>query len=530
MRHAWNWAKIKPDPKNPFFARRSTKNSPQTAVILLRNADIPTLQIRPPVFLPGTKEQVQHSLNTLLFMSDFNTEPTPLAFNVLACSSTGLIHYIQIANQYLSLILPTHIITNGGRNPDLIPTLLKTFLESTAYTKLGYGAYEDAMRIKDQYGITCKNIVDSHWMAKVIGVGSTNVGMLHEVFGEAHDTYIPGRIDSDGHVLQTGQKGQGELIDPRRWDWESHGSVELSRELIRCVAQDAFTILKLYNNIQTAKFRHGYQPLLTDPAKMTIQARNFLLTSIPRGTLLPLRSLHHLLKGPFLSSEINAVDRDALALALVKLMIDNKELVVDRADTTPISFVEPSVLNRRVALPGTRSSETMLANQQSRKAIIDIFGCRMDELRLMQDSDMSRKPEKVQDLECFLGVYEWLEFLPGAEVEEPNGLSRRPQQQEHQQQPLDRRLQPRSMALAECGRKEATLLALFMNFGTVAEIYKARPVETKQWVMTRIERLVRQGTLMRSEQGLIRVNPTLIRQLRRTEQRPDSQNKVLSAK
>ncbi|ORZ08073.1 hypothetical protein BCR41DRAFT_150838 [Lobosporangium transversale] len=227
----------------------------------------------------------KHSLNTLLFMSDFNTEPSPIASNVLACSSTGLIHYIQIANQHLSLILPTYNITNGGRNPDLIPPLLKTFLESVTYTKLGYGAYEDAMRVKDQYGITCKNVLDIHWMAKVIGVGSINVGMLHDVFSEPHDIYLPGRINSNGQVSQSEQKEPGTLIDPRRWDWESHGSIELSRELIRCIAQDAFTSLRMYDNILVQKFRHGYQPLLTDPIQMTTDAKKFLLTSVPRGTV-----------------------------------------------------------------------------------------------------------------------------------------------------------------------------------------------------------------------------------------------------
>ena len=57
IRHAWNWSKIKPDPKKPFFAQRSTRNTPHTAVVLLRNADIPMLQIKPPVFLPATAEQ-----------------------------------------------------------------------------------------------------------------------------------------------------------------------------------------------------------------------------------------------------------------------------------------------------------------------------------------------------------------------------------------------------------------------------------------------------------------------------------------
>ena len=57
LRHAWNWAKIKPDPKNPFFAKRSTRNTPHTAVVLLRNAEVPMLQIQPPVFMPSTSEE-----------------------------------------------------------------------------------------------------------------------------------------------------------------------------------------------------------------------------------------------------------------------------------------------------------------------------------------------------------------------------------------------------------------------------------------------------------------------------------------
>ncbi|KAF8928640.1 hypothetical protein BGZ58_009473 [Dissophora ornata] len=497
VRHAWNWTKIKPDPKNPFFAKRSTKNAPHTAVILLRNADIPMLQIKPPVFIPATSEQ-------------------------------GLIHYIQIANEHLSLIIPTYNITNGGRNPELIPPLLKTFLESSSYAKIGFGAYEDTSRIKDQYRINCKNVLDIHWMAKVMGVGSTNVGMLHDVFGDLHDVYIPGRMKSDGHVSKRAQDGQ--LIDPRRWDWESHGSVELSRELIRCIGQDAFATLAMYDNIREGKFKPGYQSLLTDPRKMAIGARDFLLTSVPRGTLLPVRSLQHLLKGPFMSSDINSVDRDAQALALVKLLIENQELIADRTDTAPFTFKEPAVLGRRVALPGVRSSAAILNNQQTRRIAAETFGCRPDELRLMQDSDLSRKLDKIQDLECFLGVYEWLEFLPGAELDESSEQS-------------DQRLQSRgesrggSSASAGCGRKEATLLALFLNFGTVAERAKDRPAETKQWAVQRIERLVQQGALLRTggPQGLIRVNPALLRQLKKTEPKAENHrrlsenNKVLVA-
>ncbi|KAG0298878.1 hypothetical protein BGZ98_010439 [Dissophora globulifera] len=471
VRHAWNWSKIKSDPKNPFFSRKSSKTTPKTAVILMANADIPMLQIKPPVFIPATSEQVQHALNVFLFMSDFNIEPRPLAVNALACSSTGLIHYLQVSNEHLSLILPTYDLTNGGRNPELIPALLRTFLESPSYTKIGFGAYEDASRIMDQYGIACKNLLDVHWMAKILGVGSTNVRALHDVFGEIHDVYIPGRISSDGHV--SNQEQEGQLIDPRRWDWESHGSVELSQEL-----------------------------------------------------LLPVRSLHHLLKGPFMSSDINSVDRDAQALALVKLLIDNQELNAEKADTGSFTFEHPSVLSRRVALPGTRSSEEILSNHHSRKTIMEAFNCRSDELRLMQDSNMSRKPDRIQDLECFLSAYEWLEFLPGAELDEP-------------QEPSGRQPQPVGGANPTgCGRKEATLLAMMMNFGTIAENAKRQPVETRQWVVDRIERLVQHGALLRigGPQRFIRVSPALLRRLKRIENRQDEHqhpaeiNKVLIAK
>ncbi|KAF9357319.1 hypothetical protein BGX26_003924 [Mortierella sp. AD094] len=519
VRNAWNWAKIKPDPKNPFFAQRSTRNTPQTAVILLRNADIPMLQIKPPVFIPTDSEQVQHSLNIMLFMSDFNTEPSPLAFNVLACSSTGLIHYIQIANQFFSLIIPTYNITNNGRNPELIPPLLKTFLESSSYTKIGYGAYEDTKRVKDQYGITCKNVSDIYWMTKVMGVGSSNVGMLHDVFGEVHDVYIPGRIDAEGHVSKPEQQG-GQLIDPRRWDWDSYGSIELSRELIRCIAQDAFATLHMYSNILIQKFKPGYLSPITNTSEIMIQARDFLLTNLPRGAMLPVRSIHHLLKGPFMSSVKSIIDRDAQALALVKLMIDHRELVADRADTIPITFQDPSVLSRCVALPGVRSSEALLTNQYTRRILTELFGCRADELRLMQDSDLTRKPDKIQDLECFLGVYEWLEFLPGAELDES------PEQFKRQSEPT---------SLVACGRKEVTLLTMFMNFGTIAERAKDKPSETKQWAAQRIERLIQQGALLRvGSQGLIRLNPALVRQIKRIEQKIDNQrfaeNKAILAR
>ncbi|KAF9299647.1 hypothetical protein BGZ74_008817 [Mortierella antarctica] len=522
VRHAWNWTKIKPDPKNPFFAKRSTNNSPQTAVILMRNADIPMLQIRPPVFMPATSEQVQHTLNIHLFMSDFNIEPRPLAFNALACSSTGLIHYIQIANQHLSLILPTYNITNGGRSPELIPTLLKTFLESAAYTKIGFGAYEDTLRIQDQYGITCKNILDTHWMAKVMGVGSANVGMLHDVFSDVHDVYIPGSISqlkNKGTPRAKAGAGAGseseQLIDPRRWDWESHGNIELDRELVRCIAQDAFVTLSMYDNIINKKFKHGYQPPWTDPRQAALLARDFLLTSLPRGTLLPVRSIQHLLKGPFMSPDINMIDRDARALALVKHLIDQQDLNSDKADTTPFTFRDPSVLGRLVALPGVRSSEAILANHQSKKTLAAAFGCRIDELRLMQDSDMARKPDKIQDLECFLGVYDWLEFLPGAELDR-----------------IPARSVARDGSAVAGGRKEATLVALFLNFGTVAARHKEQPARTKQWVLQRIERLIQQGALLRDD-GVIRIEPRFLRQLKRIERQEDRQrvveNKALMA-
>jgi hypothetical protein len=241
---------------------------------------------------------VQHSLNVLLFMSDFNIEPRPLAFNVLACSSTGLIHYIQIANQHLSLILPTYNITNQGRNPELMPQLLKTFLTSAAYAKVGFGAYEDAARVQEQYGITCKNLLDTHWMAKTMGIGSSSVGMLHHVFGNPLDDYIPGRyLNGDNHnknnnnnnVASTGgvdpTSPSSQLIDPRRWDWESYGDRELSQELVRCIAQDAFVTLSIYDNMAAKRFKAGYQPLLTDPSKSCESALDFLQINIPRGTV-----------------------------------------------------------------------------------------------------------------------------------------------------------------------------------------------------------------------------------------------------
>ncbi|GJJ79036.1 hypothetical protein EMPS_11395 [Entomortierella parvispora] len=517
VRHAWNWAKIKADPKKPFFAQRSTKNTPHTAVILLRNAEIPMVQNRPPVFLPETSEQVQHALNVLLFMSDFNIEPRPLAFNVLACSSTGLIHYIQIANQHLSLILPTYKITNNGRNPELIPQLLKTFLSSAAYAKVGFGAYEDAARVQEQYGITCKNLLDTHWMAKIMGIGSSSVGMLHNVFGNIQDDYIPGRLsigdsdDSDNkNNINTSNNGStsllGQVIDPRRMDWESFGDREFSSELTRCIAQDAFVTLTTYDNIVAKKFKPGYRPLLEDPSKSCDSARDFLLTNIPRGTALPVRSIHHLLKGPYMSGNMDAVEREAQALALVKSLVEQQVLIPERGDSAPLTFKEPSILGRRVALPGVRSSEDLFNNQQTKKLVAQAFNCRVDELRLMQDSVMSRKPEKIQDLECFLGLYEWLEFLPGAHLDEGDiSLASASNS-------------PMSETSMGCGRKEATLMALYLNFGIIAERAKAEPAETRHWATARIQRLLQQGVLVRSShEGLVRVNPSLLRQLKRIE-------------
>ncbi|KAG0047485.1 hypothetical protein BGZ83_007455 [Gryganskiella cystojenkinii] len=518
VRSAWNWAKIKADPKKPFFAQRSTKNTPHTAVILLRNAEIPMLQSRPPVFVPDTAEQVQHALNVLLFMSDFNIEPRPLAFNVLACSSTGLIHYIQIANQHLSLILPTYIITNNGRNPDLIPQLLKTFLSSATYAKVGFGAYEDAARVQEQYGITCKNLLDTHWMAKTMGIGSSSVRMLHDVFGNLHDDYIPGRIPNglnNSNNINSNLKRFGstadmqpdQLIDPRRWDWESYGDQELSGELVRCIAQDAFKTLTMYDNITAKKFQAGYVPTQLDMTKCE-SARDFLLTSFPRGNAIPLRTVHHLLKGPFMAENLDPVERDAQALALVKSLVEQQLMVAERGDNAPITFQDPTVLGRNVILPGVRSSEALLSNQQTKKQVAQAFGCRVDELRLMQDSVMSRKPEKIQDLECFLGLYEWLEFLPGSHLDDNDTATAA--------------VTTSSVITSgsECGRKDATLMALYMNFGVIADQVKVAPAETRTWVTTRIQRLLQQGALVRSgkDKGLIRVNPSLIRQLKRIEQ------------
>lgn len=196
-------------------------------------------------------------------------------------------------------------------------------------------------------------------------------------------------------------------------------------------------------------------------------------------------------------------------------MIDQQDLIADKADTSPFTFRDPSVLGRFVALPGVRSSESVLANHQSKKILAAAFDCRIDELRLMQDSDMARKPDKIQDLECFLGVYDWLEFLPGAELD---------------------RIPTRSVAkdgsAITGGRKEATLMALFLNFGSVATRHKEQPARMKQWVAQRIERLVQQGALLRKE-GVIRIEPRFLRQLKRIETQEDRQrvieNKALTA-
>ncbi|KAF9429531.1 hypothetical protein BGZ94_010371 [Podila epigama] len=492
------------------------------------------LQIRPPVFMPATAEQVLHTLNIVLFMSDFNTEPRPLAFNVLACSSTGLIHYIQIANQHLSLIVPTYNITHSGRKPELIPALLKTFLESTAYTKVGFGAYEDAMRIKDQYGISCKNIRDTHWMAKVLGVGSTNVGMLYNVFGDPHDMFVPGNItqlqqqqqqqsksstssssSSSSSTHNTGMNNESLSIDPRRWDWESHGNLDLDRELVRCIAQDAFATLNMYDNIHTKTFRYGYKPPWENSQHAASLAKDFLFTNLPRGT------------GPFLSSENNPIERDAQALALVKILIDQKDLIADKADTSPFTFQDPSTLSRLVALPGIRSSEAILEHTATKRMVASLFGCRADELRLLHDSDMARKPDKIQDLECFLGVYEWLEFLP--DVHDDDDAVDRVGSLGSKVITTSRTTSTTSRSSG--GRKESALLALFLNFGTIATRAKEQPAATRQWAIQRIERLVQQGVLLR-EQGLIRVEPRLLRQLKRIETKEDSivrENKVLLA-
>lgn len=225
---------------------------------------------------------------------------------------------------------------------------------------------------------------------------------------------------------------------------------------------------------------------------------------------------------------VHSVDRDARALALVKLLIENKDLEGDKGDIAPVTFDNPIVLSRRVALPGVRSSEAILAAPHSRKSVLEAFGCQLEEQRLMSDSDMSRKPDKIQDMECFLGVYEWLEFLPGAEFDELEQLSLREQ--------IDRRLQFGVGTLVGCGRKESALLALFLNFGTMAERFKDRPTETKQWAIQRIDRLVQQGFLLRKggPQGLIRVHPGLLRSLKRIEPKTFNQhsteNKAFVAK
>ncbi|ORZ08072.1 hypothetical protein BCR41DRAFT_359869 [Lobosporangium transversale] len=183
----------------------------------------------------------------------------------------------------------------------------------------------------------------------------------------------------------------------------------------------------------------------------------------------------------------------------------------------PLSFQDPSILGRRVALPGTRSGAKILTNQQSRKFVADIFGCRLDELRLLQDSDRARKPDKIQDLESFLELYEWLEFLPGAEMDEPTAAA-------PLMPPLPSPARSSAPVVSSCGRKEGTLLALIMNFGSIAESAKEQPVEMKQWLIQRIERLVQHGALLRvgEEKKLIRINPALVRQFRKFDQKSNN--------
>lgn len=211
-----------------------------------------------------------------------------------------------------------------------------------------------------------------------------------------------------------------------------------------------------------------------------------------------------------MSGNLDTVEREAQALALVKSLVEQQALIPERGDNAPFTFHDPSVLSRRVALPGIRSGEALLNNQQTKKLVAQAFGCRADELRLMQDSVMSRKPEKIQDLECFLGLYEWLEFLPGAHLDEGDtSLSSA----------------PHSSTEVGCGRKEATLMALYLNFGIIAERAKVEPTETRHWASTRIQRLLQQGALVRSGlEGAVRVNPTLLRQLKRIEPSSNKDN------
>lgn len=213
-----------------------------------------------------------------------------------------------------------------------------------------------------------------------------------------------------------------------------------------------------------------------------------------------------------MSRDLDNVEREAQALALVKSLVEHQALIPERGDSAPFTFQDPSVLGRRVALPGIRSSEALFNNQQTKKLVIQAFDCRVDELRLMQDSVMSRKPEKIQDLECFLGLYEWLEFLPGAHLDEGDTTTTFASASD-------------SSTNVGCGRKEATLMALYLNFGIIAERAKAEPVETRNWASTRIQRLLQQGALVRSgHEELVRVNPSLLRQLKRIEPSSNKNN------
>ncbi|KAF9165419.1 hypothetical protein DFQ26_000164 [Actinomortierella ambigua] len=547
VRNASIWSKIKPDPSKPFFARRSTKNTPNTVVILLRNANIPMMQKNPPVFMPTSADEVQHSLNTLLFMSDFNTEPKPMAFNVLACSSTGLIHYLQIANEHLSLILPVYFITDGGQNPSKLPPLLRTFLESPTYTKVGFGAFEDARRLKEQYGIDCMSLLDIQWMTRIMGIGTTHVGMLDRVFGDPHMPFIPGKVkdalprahpdeltgsftpatrDREMRLSELGKEEQGgeeEVVDVRRWDWEAHGDMHWTPELIRCVAQDASVTLSMLGAIQKEQFRIGAGSPVSNLEELAQQAHKFLLSSIPCGTLVPMKSFHHLLKGgKFLSSKLGVVERDAQALAIVRHLVSTGLLMSDKTDQqAKVEFSHPSVLNRRVQLPGTQASVELMANSRTRRRLAELFGCRTDELRLMQDSNWARKPDKIQDLECFLGLYDWLELLPGAL--EP--LDRRPTDMtstavEEIEIELEGRKDesPPPSPMVECGRHPTALLGLFLQFGALAEQTRQAPVETRRWAQQRMGRLLEQGLLVDSgASGLIRIHPTVLRRLKGIE-------------
>ncbi|KAF9978319.1 hypothetical protein BGZ73_002910 [Actinomortierella ambigua] len=546
IRSASIWSKIKPDPSKPFFARRSTKNTPNTVVILLRNANVPMMQKNPPVFMPTSADQVQHALNTLLFMSDFNIEPKPLAVNVLACSSTGLIHYLQIANEHLSLILPVYFITDGGQNPGNLPPLLRTFLESPTYTKVGFGAFEDARRLKEQYGINCTALLDIQWMARIMGIGATNVGALDRVFGDPRMPFIPGkvkdalpRIDFDSSQVTRGrdtrllggqvtapelgkdrkeEEDEDEVVDARRWDWEAHGDMHWTPELIRCVAQDAFVTLSMLDAIQKQRFRTGAGPPISNLDELAQEAQKFLLSSIPCGILVPMKSFHHLLRGgKILSDSLDLVERDAQALAIVRHLVDTGLLTADKADQqAALEFSHPSVLNRRVQLPGTQPSVELMANSRTRRRVAELFGCRTDELRLMQDSNWTRKPDKIQDLECFLGLYDWLELLPGA-LEPLEGMTTAATTTAGGKAHVNTIVAERrdaSSSISECGRYPAALLGLFLQFGALAEQTRQAPVETRRWAQQRMNRLIEQGFLVDSDSGLIRIHPTILRRLK----------------